>query len=75
MAELIGARRLDVVPLVNASAAVNTVLANAPLQRGDLVMTTSTTYNAVSCGVQPGKAAASMQTGPPSRTGLSLCTS
>ena len=47
LAQLVGARCQDVVPLVNATAAINIVLANTRLQPGDLVMTTSIQYNAV----------------------------
>ena len=47
MAELLRASPSDVVPVVNATAAVNTVLACTQLERGDLIMTTSITYNAV----------------------------
>ena len=47
MAELLHASPSDVVPVVNATAAVNTVLASTQMAPGDLIMTTSITYNAV----------------------------
>ena len=47
VAKLLHADPADVVPVVNATAAVNTVLASTQLQPGDLIMTTSITYNAV----------------------------
>ena len=47
MASLISAESQDIVPMVNATSAVNTILACTPLQPGDLILLTSITYNAV----------------------------
>ena len=47
VARLLHADPADVVPVVNATSAVNTVLASTQLQPGDLIMTNSITYNAV----------------------------
>ena len=47
MAGLIGADSADVAPVVNATAAINTVVASAQLRTGDLLLVTSITYPAV----------------------------
>ena len=55
MAALIGARSGDVVPVANATTAVNAVISSVPLRRGDLLLMTSITYPAVRapCLCQP----------------------
>ena len=47
VATLIKADPADVVPVVNATAAVNTIVASTHLQAGDLILMTNVTYNAV----------------------------
>lgn len=47
VAALIGAQPADVVPVANATSAVNVVVSSLSLKRGDLLLMTSLTYPAV----------------------------
>ncbi len=47
-ARFVGASPSDVVPVVNATSAINAVLDSLPLRRGDWVLMLNTTYPAVS---------------------------
>lgn len=47
VAGLVGCRPQDIVPVTNATTAVNAVVSSLGLCRGDLVLMFSTTYPAV----------------------------
>ncbi|EFJ44195.1 hypothetical protein VOLCADRAFT_95613 [Volvox carteri f. nagariensis] len=51
-ARFVGACPADVVPLVNATSAVNAVLGSLELRRGDWVLMLNTTYPAVQLGLE-----------------------
>ncbi|GFR47698.1 hypothetical protein Agub_g9450 [Astrephomene gubernaculifera] len=57
-ARFIGAAPRDVVPVVNATSAVNAVLRSVPLRRGDWVLMFNTTYSAVRSSIARVAAAA-----------------